>query len=53
MRAGGLGVYAFFRDAVVSLQSAIEVPASVEGGLTATLPEWTAWVLCAIRDDER
>jgi hypothetical protein len=36
----GLGVYSFFRDAVASLESAIEVPAGVEAGLTNMVTFW-------------
>jgi hypothetical protein len=39
-RAWGLGVYSFFRDAVASLQSAIEVPVDVEDGLTNMITFW-------------
>jgi hypothetical protein len=39
-RAWGLGVYSFFRDAVVSLQSAIEAPVALEDGFTNMVTFW-------------
>jgi hypothetical protein len=39
-QAWGLGIYSFFRDAIVSLRHAIEVPARLEAGFTNMVTFW-------------